>query len=436
MSTPGAGAAARWVLIGTAALAIFALFQARRWSHSEVFEHDAGGYVAPLHSLLIVGTLGRADSLESAQRHYRPQSAGNIGAVRLPNGRVITKYFLGLAVVNAPWYVGAHLWARAGSTYPADGYSRPYQQAIMLAGLVWGLAGLWLLRGLLRRWFTDGITAWTLAAVGLGTNLLNYSTYEAAMAHSALFMWQVGLLAASVRWHTAPRLRTATGIGLCLGMAVLTRPTDALFGLVPLLWGVHNLAALRARPALLWRYRAHLLLAGGVALAIASIQLVYWRLTSDHWFLNSYGDEGFDFGHPHLLDGLFSFRKGWLLYTPLMGLALLGIPAVRRWVPAAWGLLLVLVPVVIYVTFSWREWYYGGSFSCRPLISLYPLLALPLAALLAAVRPRRAWPVLAALVVVLIGLNLLQTWQYHRAILHWQDTTAAAYFRNFFVVWR
>ncbi len=118
-----------------------------------------------------------------------------------------------------------------------------------------------------------------------------------------------------------------------------------------------------------------------------------------------------------------------------MGVALLGTLQVRRYVAAAWLPLLVLVPTVLYVTFCWWQWWYGGSFSCRPAISLYPLLAIPLASLLTWAGLRRWLAIgLRGVVVVGIGLNMLQTWQYHLGILHWDNNTAGEYFRRFFEV--
>jgi hypothetical protein len=41
---------------------------------------------------------------------------------------------------------------------------------------------------------------------------------------------------------------------------------------------------------------------------------------------------------------------------------------------------------------------------------------------------------LSIIILLLIPINLMQTWQFQRAILHWQDTTAEMYWGNFFVL--
>ena len=419
-----------WLL--TAALATLALFQDKPWKPLEVFDWDQGGYYAYLPSAFIYHDLGRADSLQRVAEATVPSHVRNLGLRHLPNGNVISKYPLGVALGNLPWFAGAHAYARLHGD-PANGFSRPYQQSIMLAGLVYGLLGLWLVRKLLLRFFDDRTTAWALAGVGLGTNFFNYTSFETGLSHAPLFLWQAALLYCTVRWHDTFRPRWAAGIGLFLGLAVLCRPTEILYLLVPLAWGITSGAALRARGPLLGRHAGQLALAAAVGLVVLSPQLLFWHATSGQWVLYSYGQEHFDFLHPHLLDGLFSFRKGWLLYTPLAGLMLLGVGAARRWVPGAVAPVLALLPVLLYVTFSWGEWAYGGSFSARPLVSVYPLLALPLAALLAQTQPAGRWRLLARVAVVLcIVLNLWQTWQYAAGIIRYDNNTAELYRRNFF----
>lgn len=306
----------------------------------------------------------------------------------------------------------------------------------MLAGLVYGILGLWVLLKLLRRYYPDAVVAWTLAGIGLGTNYFDYASYEAALSHAVLFLWQASLLYCTARWYEAPRRRWATGIGLFLGLATLCRFTEALYVLVPLTWGLSS-AAWRQRPALWRRYIGHLALAAGLGLAVVSTQLFFWHAISGHWVLNGYQGEYFDFRHPHILDALFSVRKGWFVYTPLMAVVLLaGLPRLRRYVPAAVPPTLVLLPVLLYVTFSWEQWWYGWTFSARPLISVYPLLALSLGALLAAVlRPGALGGVaVRALVLGCIVLNLWQTWQYVGGILQGENYTAELYKERFF--WR
>ena len=418
-----------YVWLFVAVLAVFALFQDRPWRSLEVFDSDEGGYYAYLPAAFIYHDLGRADSLAIIQKAQLAPKWRYMGLMRLANGKVIPKYTLGVALGDLPWFAGAHLYA--GLTgQPQDGFARPYQHIVMLAGLAYALLGLWVVRLLLRRYFDDRTTAWALAGIALGTNYFVYATYDAGLAHAPLFMWQAAVLYCTARWYENWQPRFMLGIGLFLGLATLTRPTEALFGLVPLLWGLDSGAAVWARLGQLKQHASQLAAAAGIALAIISLQPLYWHAVSGHWLVYSYGDDGFDFLHPHVLEGLFSFRKGWLLYTPLAVLMLLGIWPLRRYVRAAWQPTLLLLPVLVYVTFSWLQWWYGGGFSARPLVSVYPLLSLSLAALVASAG--RWSVVLKTTIVLFISLNLWQTYQYAAGILLYDKNTAELYFNHFF----
>ena len=48
-------------------------------------------------------------------------------------------------------------------------------------------------------------------------------------------------------------------------------------------------------------------------------QMIYWNEMTGHWLYFSYGsDERFFFGDPAIIKGLFSYRKGLFIYTPLL----------------------------------------------------------------------------------------------------------------------
>jgi hypothetical protein len=421
----------------TAALMLFALHQHKRWNTQGVFDWDAGGYFAYLPAVFIYHDPGRVDSLARLVQQRLPaqdHDVTRLGIHPTGNGRYISKYPLGVALSQLPWFVGAHLYSKLEGL-PAVGHSWPYQEAAMLAGAAYAILGLWVLRKLLRRYYPDRVVAWAIAGIGLGTNYFVYSTHEAANAHAVLFLWQAALLYCTARWYETPERRWALGMGLFLGLATLTRFSEIIYGLIPLAWGLSSWAALRQRPLLLLRHAGQLALAAGLALAVVSLQFIFWRIASGRWILEDYTGEHFDFAHPHILDGLFSIRRGWLVYTPLVALMLVGIARLRRYVPAAVPAVLLLLPVLVYITFSWGQWWYGWGFSTRPLVSLYPLLALPLGAALASIQfdgwQRRA---VHGFVLVCIMLNLWQGWQYVNNKLPGEGITWALYKERFFEV--
>ena len=104
-------------------------------------------------------------------------------------------------------------------------------------------------------------------------------------------------------------------IGLLIGLAALIRPSEAISILIPVLWGIQGWQGIKDKVALLWQHKFHILaLALGVFLA-GLPQLLYWKSVSGDFLHYTYGGEGFVFSRPQLMNVLFSFKKGWLVYT-------------------------------------------------------------------------------------------------------------------------
>ncbi len=413
-------------------LALVAIFQARKWSTHDVIIWDMAGYYQYLSSYFIYDDIGDGSYTAFARAKYRPDLDENYGLVPAPNGQKVIKYPLGMSLFYAPAFFIAHTVAMLRGS-PADGYASIYQKMLALGCLVYALLGLWVLRKVLCQFFEDTTVALTLLAIGLATNFLNYATYESPTSHGTLFLLTSVVMLLTVRWLAAFKRCDAVLLGLTLGIIGLVRVTELWMVLVPLLWGITSRAAARERLSQLWQQRGQVLLMVVLTSSVLTLQMWFWHTVGGAWIIDSYPGEKFDFLHPNLLLGLFSARKGWLLYTPVMALAIAGIFMMREKIRAALPVLLVMLPLVLYITFSWEQWWYGGGFSARPLISIYPLLALSMASLFDRCR-RSNWMLrsIALILLIFIVLNLTQTWQYHRGIVNCCDTTWDMYRERFF----
>jgi hypothetical protein len=162
-------------------------------------------------------------------------------------------------------------------------------------------------------------------------------------------------------------------------------------------------------------------------------QMIYWKTVTGNWIYYSYGDQGFFFLNPHLTDVLFSFRKGWFIYTPVMIFAVLGIYLLFRNNKAFFLPVLILLAVYLYVVSSWWCWWYGGSLGQRELIDIYPVMALPLATVIHWVYKRASlWHYLAGLLVLFsVLLGAFYNVQYYYGAIHWDSMTRRAYFDSF-----
>jgi hypothetical protein len=83
----------------------------------------------------------------------------------------------------------------------------------------------------------------------------------------------------------------------------------------------------------------------------------------------------------------------------------------------------------IYIIFSWWCWWYGGSFSARPLVEFYVVMSLPLGAFFTYILQKKF--ILKALTTLVVGfliwLNLFQTKQYSTSLLHWDSMSKDVY---------
>jgi len=163
-------------------------------------------------------------------------------------------------------------------------------------------------------------------------------------------------------------------------------------------------------------------------------QMIYWREMTGQWVYFSYGDERFFFNDPAIIKGLFSFRKGLFIYTPLLIFAFTGLTVLWKKRSPHLVAIAVFVPLNIYIIFSWWCWWYGGGFGQRAFIDSYALMAIPAAALLqVAFTTGRKWlrGGIIALWSLLFLLGIYNNIQYYYGAIHWDSMTKEAYSDSF-----
>lgn len=339
--------------------------------------------------------------------------------IRWPStGRWVNPHPIGTALWTTPFFAIAHLLTR-WSNLPPDGFSLYYQHAAGLAGVAAFLAGIAVLGHLLRRHFRDAVVLATLAGLALGTNLLNYATYDATFSHAFSFLLIALLLDATDRWWRNPVWTASLELAVVAALIFLTRHANILFLAIVPLWN----------PGGVWARRRQLLAMAGLALFCVTPQLVLYKQATGHWFVSVYGELGrFDFVSPRLAAVLFGVRKGLFFWSPLLLFALAGAavghPLARRLRPAA-ALTFILNA---YLIASWSDWQFGASFGHRGFTDSLPIAAVFLAACFDWVsRRRRLVAPVAAVATLLVALSLVQMTQYWLGILPAADTTWAQY---------
>lgn len=292
------------------------------------------------------------------------------------------------------------------------------------------ILALLLLKYFLKKYFTDVVVALTLLLLAFGTNVLYYTLYEGCMVHvTDLFLFLL-FIYATEKWYLKNSVKNSILLGLLSGLMVLIRPTNMLIGIFFLLYDVVSLEEFFLRLKHLAGKWHLILLMGIFASSVWIPQIIYWHSLTGQYFFYSYVGERFFFNHPMIYQGMLGGRKGWLLYTPLGWLMLIGFFFMYKRAKNLFFPMLVFYPLFVYVIFCWWCWWYGGGFSCRAMVDSYGLLAFPLASLLSFVfteSKRGTRIVFSILLLLLVALNLFQTWQYKKGIIHYDSMNYKAY---------
>jgi hypothetical protein len=418
-----------WTIIAVVVFIIGVDNNQKRWQ-GKVLEWDSVSYYSYLPATFIQKDLKLSFINDNNVYEYMKRSM--YCPLKAPNGNYVIKGSMGMAVLYAPFFFMAHTIAPYTS-YPADGFSPVYQFAILVSGLFYFTIGLFYTRKTLLLFYSEKITTITLIALFFGTNLVCYSTLQAPMSHQYVFFLFSLFIWFSIRWHREQKPKYIILPGLVFGMMLLVRPVNVVFILFFLLYDVKNFADLKVRIQLLWMKSLHLVLMAALSFLVFLPQMLYFKYVTGQYLFNSYIGEWFYFGHPHLAESLVGFRKGWLIYTPIMIFALAGFFFLKRTAKPFVVAGVLLTCLYFYILASWWCWWYGGSFGWRAMIDLYPLLAVPMAAFFAAVLYREKWysKTTAVFMILFIVLNLFQTIQFHYNIIHYDSMTAAAWVDSF-----
>ena len=340
---------------------------------------------------------------------------------------------MGISVALSPFFVVGHLIAKMTGAVQ-DGYSMTYQNSLSIGVLVYLLIGLYFLRKILLDYFSEKITALTLVAVVLGTNLLWYSSFEGLMPHAITFSVWCMAMYTFFRWLKTAEKKFIFYFSALFGLIVLIRPLSIVAILYFIIIGIYSKGGFSSFFDFIRCNLKSVVTGALIAFVIASLQLFYWKYATGKWLYDVYMDEHFIFDSPQILPFLFSFRKGVFVYTPILIFAVLGL---IRFYKVNKGIVIgtiVLMSLTIYLLSSWWAWSYGICWGMRPMIDYYALLSLPLAAGFQFLFSKSKLVSISfgVIVFLMISLNLFQSWQYKNGLIHYDDMSKEAYFKGFF----
>ncbi|MFM7217587.1 MAG: hypothetical protein ACKO1U_06175 [Bacteroidota bacterium] len=345
----------------------------------------------------------------------------------------VNKYYPGVSLLWLPFFLIAHLLAIVLG-FSADGYSDIYQYAIGIAGIFYTVLGIHFSRRCLERFgISPPVQAAVLLTLLFGTNLLIYSGAWSSQTHAYSFF-----LISALSYQLFNLFDAATpdrSLRLCyvfiLGaLSVTVRPqSSALFFLLPFFGATREKAAQIFKKEFFTKKAiVGLVVAVGILMRVSFL----WHEQTGRWLLNPYHGESYHLFEPHVLDILFSFRKGWLLYSPFVAFGLIGLlfspsPKERINLILFWSLL-------VYVSSCWWCWTYSQtSFGQRTFVDFYVLIGLQAGLMVEKLWSRFRYLIL-MLFVAFISLNLLQTHQYRIGVLDGDRCDRESYFKNFFSI--
>lgn len=376
-------------------------------NHKSIIASDACGYYAYLPALFIYHDLqfSHFEKVEMSPEYYSVYTTQDY-RTKTPDG-IVDKYYVGCAVLWTPFFLAAHILAEPLG-YKTDGYSKPYQIAISCASLFYLTLGLFFFGKLLSLFgFSGRSIFWSLLFTEFGTHLYYYAVNICSFSHVYSFSFVCLFLYFAFHQTYKPTQITALCVGALLGLIVVIRPVNVLIVLfLPFL--ADNVED--AKKKILGVSFLHWALMLFAFFSVLFIQLFIYWIQTGHFIVYSYSGERFYFLDPQFFNFLFSFRKGFFIYTPLFFFALLvGTYLLwRRKSYKAWALLIPFL-VVVYVCSSWYCWWYGYSFSQRPMVDFMFVLSILICVILDAdFRFKKA---VCCLGFVLLLLNQFQIYQ-------------------------
>lgn len=208
-----------------------------------------------------------------------------------------TKYPLGPALMELPFYGLARLHASIDQGISANAFKEHYSLSLIWAPPFYVSLGLYLLFLALRSWLNRH---WWLAALPplailAASSLYYYTVMEGLMSHSFSFFLFSAFTFFWLRLLAGQRAGTMPLLALTVGMIVVVRPFNVLlipiYALALMSMSGYDLRAFRDG------FKALLPWFPLVLLPIA-LQMLHYRFNYGTWLLYTYRGEGFDFSAP------------------------------------------------------------------------------------------------------------------------------------------
>ncbi len=227
------------IILLFALVSVIIVFNEDMEDHNQ-FTGDACGYYIYLPATLIYHDLQKLAFYPALDSEYH-YSLGLNGSLHNFNGKTLDKYPLGVSLFEFPFFITAHYYCKISHQYKADGFSVPYQLGGIFSNILWVMAGLFVLRRFLKRYFDDNVTAITIVCIAFGTNLYVYSSFTTGMSHPySFFLFSCLLLLSDTVYKNPPSKSVSVALGIVLGLIFIVRPINIVALIIPALYRTNN----------------------------------------------------------------------------------------------------------------------------------------------------------------------------------------------------
>jgi hypothetical protein len=417
-----------WTVCGLFLLNIFVIgnTQSSIDGYKGILEVDAVGYYSYLPAIFVYKDLNLS-FIEKNSNHYI-SDASSLVCINTNHGNV-NRYFIGTAILMAPFYLTGTLITEI-SAIPNDGYSKYQILSISIAATFYLYAALYLIGILLKEQFhlSQKTIILTIISFALGTNLFYYSIFEPGMSHIYSFFSISILLYFFNRYVVSKNNRYLFLSFISIGLITVIRPLNFLIVLSLLvIWPNDSIKIIKD----FFTSKISIFISGlCIFFSIIFLQLLYYKFATDHWYVDSYNDVGFNFLSPQSINILFSYRKGLFIYMPILFISLIGLYYWSVKQPLVYLRWFILFTLITYILSSWFSWSYGGCFGNRAFIEYYILFIIPFAYLIEHLLNKIPKTVYAGIVCIILFCQI-QTYQYRYYYIHWDEMNKEKYWKVF-----
>lgn len=239
-----------------------------------------------------------------------------------PTGMIPNPYAFGTAVLWMPFILLAHLIGLLANyifnkeVFPANGFSAIYFFAINFASWFFGTVSLMLNFKMLKQYFSEKASLFSIILFWLGTPWVYYQFFEPSMSHMASLVCVSALAYLGVKKIKGEDYHLWL-IFLSIFFATIVRWQNALFGLLFLFIFSYTKDK--------WRLITKENLSIALALFSAGLlQIIAWKVLYGSFFIIPQGNK-FIFSGFYGLATLFSSNRGLLYWSPIFLLSFLGM---------------------------------------------------------------------------------------------------------------